>query len=65
MDVRYTGESVGSASDLDWWELGNYGTDSEVGRYLANDDGTCDYGDTNKQADIGAFKVPPNDNIGR
>ena len=31
-------------SDLGWKEIGNYGTDSEVGDYPLNRDGTCDYG---------------------
>ena len=30
-DVLYTGEDVEAPSDLDWGELGNYGTDSDVG----------------------------------
>ena len=33
-----------SPSDLEWKGLGNYGTDSGVGCYLINRDGTCDYG---------------------
>ena len=63
--VLYTVGNVGSPSDLDWGELGNYGTDSEVGRYLENHDGTCDYEDMNNQTDIAAYKVFAEDNIVR
>ena len=37
--------------------MGNYGTDSDVERYLENRDGTSDYEDMHNQADIDAFKV--------
>ena len=63
--VLYTVGNVGSPSDLDWGELGNYGTDSLLVRYLENHDGTCDYEDMNSQSDIDAYKVSVNDNIVR
>ena len=65
MDVRYTGEGVGSPIGLDWGEFGNYGTDSEAGRYLGNHDGTCDYEGKNNKTDTDAFKVFADDNITR
>ena len=41
-DVRCNGEAIGPSIDLDWGEIGNYGTGSEVGNYLLNRDETCD-----------------------
>ena len=64
MDVRYTAEGAESLIDLDWGELGHYGTDIGVG-YLENRDGACDYEDTNNKTDIEAVKVFANDNITR
>ena len=43
-DVRYAGVAIDSQSGLDWGEIENYGTDIEVGDYLLNRDGACDYG---------------------
>ena len=57
MGVHYTGGSVVSPIDLDWGELGNRGTASEVGRYLENHDGTCDYENMNNATDIDAYNV--------
>ena len=34
-----------SESDLDWEETGKYGTDSEVGNFVLNNEQTYDYGD--------------------
>ena len=45
--------------------MGRYGADSEMGRYLENHDGSCDYEDTNNQTDIAAYKVFAKDNIVR
>ena len=41
-DVRYAGKESESSIYLDWGELGNYGTDSEIEQYLGNREGTCD-----------------------
>ena len=38
-EVRYTGETIDSPSDLDWGDRSNYGEDSEVGGVLVNRDG--------------------------
>ena len=56
-DVRPTGESIDSASLLEWAEIENYGTDSEAADYLINRDGTCDYGEIREQAKIEAYEV--------
>ena len=57
MDVRYAGNEGGPPSDLDWGELGNYGTDSEVDRYHGNREGAGDYEGLQSHADVEAFKV--------
>ena len=46
-----------------WIGGGDYGTDSELGRYLGNHDGSCEYEDMNNQADIEVLKVFANDII--
>ena len=43
--------------------LENYGADSELGRYLVNRDGACDYGDVDDPAEIDAYKVQAQENI--
>ena len=45
------------------WELGTYGADSEVGRYLGNHEGACDYEGMQSHADVEAFEVFAKDNI--
>ena len=64
MDVRYTGESVGPPCALDWEELGNYGTDSEVGGIwkIAMELAIMRIYNL---TDIAAFKVPHKDNVTR
>ena len=46
-------------------EIENYGADSEVGEYLINHDGACDYGDIADAAEIAAYEVFGKDNIDR
>ena len=64
-EVRYTGGTIDSPIDPDWGELGNYGADSGVGRYLVNHDGTCDYGGISDPAGSDAYKVFGKENIKR
>ena len=45
-------------SDLEWGEIENYGTGSEVGDYLLNHDGTCDYWEIRRPAEIESYEVP-------
>ena len=42
-DVNYTGNGDESLSDLDLREVENYGTDSEVGQFLQNNEGAQGY----------------------
>ena len=53
--MRYAGESTDSPCDLDWGEIENYGTGSELGLSL-NRDGTSDYGGINDLAEIGDMR---------
>ena len=58
IDVWYTCEAIGPASDLEWGEIETYGAASEVGGdYLLNHDGTCAYGEHKDHAEIEAFVV--------
>ena len=58
----YSGGIIDSPIDLDWGELENYEADSEVGGYLVNHDGICDYGDISDPAEIEAYKVSGKEN---
>ena len=64
-DVRYSGETIDSASDLDSGELENYGADIEVARYRVSHDGTCDYGDIADPSEIDGYKVSGQEDIKR
>ena len=59
------GGIIDPPSELDWDELENYGADSEVGRFLVNRDGACDYGDVSDPTAIEAYKVFARENLER
>ena len=43
--------------DLDWGEIENFGTGSEVGRFLQNNDDTQCYGYLQTETDVDVFKI--------
>ena len=55
--VRYAGAAIDCPSDPEWKEIKNYGTDSEVGDYLLNHDGNCDYEEIRAPTETEAYQV--------
>ena len=43
-------------SDLDWGEIDNYGTDSDVENYVLNNEQTSDYVDLESAIDVEVYK---------
>ena len=54
--MQTRGNSEGE-SDLDWWGIGNYGTDSDVGNYVLNNEQTGGYGDLENAIGVEAYKA--------
>ena len=42
-DVNFTASGDDHSSDLDWGEIGNFGTDSGAGKFLQNNEGAHGY----------------------
>ena len=55
--VNYTGDGDESLSDLDWRDVGNYGTDSEVDKFLQNNEETQGYEELQNQTDVDVYKI--------
>ena len=64
-DVLCACAAIDSPSDLEWGEIENYDTDSDVADYLLNRDGTCDYGEINDAAEIEVCEVVGKDDSTR
>ena len=43
--------------DLDWGEIENFGTDSEVGQFVQNNEDTQGYEDLQTAADVDVFRI--------
>ena len=56
-DVYFAGNENESACDLDWEEVGNYGADSEVEKFLQNNEETQGYEELQNQADMDLYKI--------
>ena len=55
--VYFAGGENEPQSDLDWEDVGNYGEDSEVGKFLQNNEETQGYGGLQYRADMGVYEV--------
>ena len=64
-DVNYTGFGDDVSSGLDWGEIENYGTDSEVGKFFRNNEDAQGYGDLQTATDVGVFKIFAKEQIAR
>ena len=64
-DVNYTGNGDESLSDLDWREVENYGTDSDVGKFLQNNEGTQGYEELQSPAGADVYKIFAKEQIAR
>ena len=62
-DVNYTGNGDESLSDLDSGEVGNYGADSEVAKFLQNDEETQGCEELRSPTDVEVFKIFAKDQI--
>ena len=58
-DVLFAWGGNGHPIDLDWGDFGNYGTDSEVGQYLQNNEETQGCEDLRNQSDVGSLEFLP------
>ena len=54
--MQTRGNSEGE-SGLDWGEIDNYGTDSDVENYVLNNEQTGDYGDLESAIDVEVYKA--------
>ena len=58
-DVYFSGNGNGPPGDLDWEDVGNYGTDSEVGKFLRNNAETQGYEGMQHQTDRTSIELSP------
>ena len=64
-DVNFTASGEEPASDLDWAEIENFGTDSEVEQFLRNNEETQGYEDLQTPTDVGVFEISAKEQIVR
>ena len=64
-DVNFTASGEEPASDLDWAEIENFGTDSEVEQFLQNNEETQGYEDLQTPTDVESFKIFSKEQIAR
>ena len=64
-DVNFTANGGERPSDLDWGEIGNFGTDSEVEHFLQINEATQGWEDLQSPADVEVFKLSAKEQIVR
>jgi len=64
-DVNFTAGGDGPSSDLDWGEIENFGTDSELGQFLQNNEDAQGYEDLQTATDVDVFRIFAKDQIAR
>ena len=61
--VNFTSNGDGPPSDLDWGEIENFGTDSDVEQFLQNNEETQGYEDLQTPKDVDVFKISAKERI--
>ena len=64
-DVNFTVGGDGPSSDLDWGEIEDFGTDSEVGQFLQNNEATQGFEDLQTTAEVDVFRIFAKEQIAR
>ena len=57
-DFNFTANGDEPPSDLDWGEIENFGTGSEIEQFLQNNEETQGYEDLQTPTDVEVFKIP-------
>ena len=64
-DFNFTANGDEPPSDLDWGEIENFGTGSEIEQFLQNNEETQGYEDLQTPTDVEVFKIFANGQIVR